>query len=87
MPQSGGRVRADVAHQRITAMGFTGSDRTTHRTVAEVKQRFAAGQRRVFRPWLPELGLWMQWTGGEGPRITGRRTALWCAWLAWPGSG
>lgn len=81
--RSDGRVRADVVHERITAMGFTGGERTTRRTVAEVKRRFAAGQRRVFRPWIPEPGLWMQWDWGEGPRVSGRRTQLWCAWLAW----
>lgn len=24
-----------------------------------------------------------EWDWGEGPRIKGRRTSLWCAWLAW----
>ena len=48
-----------------------------------MKARFAAGQRRVFRPWIPEPGLWLQFDWGEGPRIGGRRTSLWCAWLAW----
>jgi transposase len=81
--RSGGRVRADVVHRRLVAMGFTGSERTTRRAVAEVRDRFRAGQRRVFRPWIPEPGLWMQWDWGEGPRIGGRRTQLWCAWLAW----
>jgi transposase len=81
--RSGGRVRADVVHRRITAMGFAGGERTTRRAVAEVKQRFQAGQRRVFRPWITEPGLWLQWDWGEGPRIKGRRTSLWCAWLAW----
>lgn len=52
--RSGGRLRADVVHRRITAMGFAGGERTTRRAVAEVKGRFAAGQRRVFRPWIPE---------------------------------
>lgn len=80
---SNGRVRADVVHERIAAMGFGGSERTTRRVVAEVKQRLAAGKRRVFRPWIPEPGLWLQWDWGEGPRIKGRRTALWCVWLAW----
>ncbi|KPM52176.1 transposase [Frankia sp. R43] len=80
---SGGRVRADVVHQRITAMGFTGGERTTRRVVAQVKQAFAAGRRRVFRPWITEPGLWLQWDWGEGPRIGARRTQLWCAWLAW----
>jgi hypothetical protein len=54
--RSGGRVRADVVHRRITAMGFTGGERTTRRAVAQVKARFAAGQRRVFRPWITEPG-------------------------------
>jgi transposase len=81
--RSGGRVRADVVHRRLVAMGFTGSERTTRRAVAEVKDRFRAGQRRVFRPWIPEPGLWMQWDWGEGPRVRDRRTQLWCAWLAW----
>lgn len=80
---SGGRVRADVVHQRIAAMGFTGGERTTRRVVAQVKQAFAAGRRRVFRPWITEPGLWLQWDWGEGPRIRDRRTQLWCAWLAW----
>ncbi|MBM0255517.1 hypothetical protein JNW89_00340 [Micromonospora sp. 4G55] len=49
---SGGRVRADVVHRRITAMGFAGGERTTRRTVAAVKKSWPAGQRRVFRPWI-----------------------------------
>ncbi|GGK44126.1 hypothetical protein GCM10010124_41200 [Pilimelia terevasa] len=81
--RSGGRVRADVVHRRIASMGFTGGERTTRRAVAAVKEAFRAGRRRVFRPWIPEPGLWMQFDWGEGPRIGGRRTSLWCAWLAW----
>jgi transposase len=81
--RSGGRVRADVVHARIVAMGFAGGERTTRRAVAQVKDRFRSGRRRVFRPWIPEPGLWMQWDWGEGPRIGGRRTSLWCVWLAW----
>jgi transposase len=81
--RSNGRVRADIVHERIAAMGFTGGERTTRRTVAEVKARLRAGQRRVFRPWVVEPGLWLQWDWAEGPRVHGRRTNLWCAWLAW----
>jgi transposase len=80
---SHGRIRADVVHRRITAMGFTGGERTTRRVVAEVKASLRAGSRRVYRPWITEPGLWLQWDWGEGPRIGGRRTSLWCAWLAW----
>jgi transposase len=81
--RSGGRIRADVVHKRICAMGFTGGERTTRRTVAEAKAQFRAGQRRIYRPWITEPGLWLQWDWGEGPQIGGRRTSLWCAWLAW----
>lgn len=80
---SRGRIRADVVHERLVAMGFTGAERTTRRVVAEVKTAWRAGHRRVFRPWVVEPGLWVQWDWGHGPKIKGRQTSLWCAWLAW----
>jgi len=44
---------------------------------------YRAGNRRRFRPWLPEPGLWFQWDYGDGPPVEGPKTWLWCAWLAW----
>jgi transposase len=81
--RSHGRVRADVVHDKLRALGFGGSERTTRRAVAEAKKAYAAGHRRVFRPWIPEPGMWLQFDWGKGPRIGGRDTLLWCAWLAW----
>jgi transposase len=81
--RSKGKIRADVAHRKITAMGYRGSERSTRRAVAEVKTAWRAGRRRRYRPWVPEPGMWLQWDWGEGPRIGGRRTQLFCAWLAW----
>jgi len=81
--RSGGRVRADVCHRKLQDLGFEGSDRTVRRAVAEAKRAFAAGRRRVYRPWVPEPGMWAQWDWGQGPRIGGRGTNLFCAWLAW----
>ncbi len=81
--RSGGRIRADVVHRRLTAMGYGGSERTTRRAVAEAKAGWRAGHRRAYRPWIPEPGMWLQWDWGEGPRIGGRRTQLFCCWLAW----
>jgi transposase len=80
---SHGRIRADVAQRKLEAMGYSGSERTTRRAVAEAKATYRVGHRRLFRPWLPEPGLWFQWDYADGPLIHGRKTWLWCAWLAW----
>lgn len=80
--RSHGKVRADVVHDKLRALGFEGSERTTRRAVAQAKKAFAAGHRRVFRPWIPEPGMWLQFDWGKGPRIGRQETLLWCAWLA-----
>lgn len=81
--RSKGEVRADRVHDKLIAMGYQGSERTTRRAVALAKEAYERGHRRVFRPWVPEPGLWFQWDWGTGPLIWGRSTHLWCAWLAW----
>ena len=81
--RSRGKVRADVAHEKLIALGYTGSERTTRRAVAEVKAVYRAGRRRVHRPWVPEPGMWFQYDFGDGPRVNGVGTQLFCAWLAW----
>ena len=81
--RSKGKIRADVAHEKVTAMGYAGSERTTRRAVAELKASWRAGRRRVFRPWVPEPGMWAQYDFGDGPRIGGAATVLFCLWLAW----
>jgi hypothetical protein len=50
--RSKGKIRADKAHEKITAMGYAGSERTTRRAVAQVKAAWHAGRRRVHRPWI-----------------------------------
>jgi hypothetical protein len=27
--------------------------------------------------------MWLQWDWGDGPQVRGRKTQLFCAWLAW----
>jgi transposase len=81
--RSRGKVRADVCHQRLVAMGYLGSERTTRRAVAAAKRRWRAEHGRRTRPWVTEPGLWMQWDYGAGPKVAGRSTVLFCAWLAW----
>jgi transposase len=81
--RSNGAIRADKVHERLLAMAFTGDERTTRRAVAEAKESWRSGHRRRYRPWVPEPGMWLQFDWGEGPRIGGRRTNLFCAWVAW----
>jgi hypothetical protein len=81
--RSRGRIRSDVAHSRLQALGYGGSERTTRRAVAEAKRRYRAGHRRVYRPWIPEPGMWFQFDWGDGPPVRNAQTYLFCAWLAW----
>jgi transposase len=81
--RSQAEVRADVVHDRIVAMGFDGDGRTTRRAVAEAKESYRAGHRRRYRPWVPEPGMWCQFDWGDGPVVDGRKSCLFCAWLAW----
>ncbi|MFE5709169.1 IS21 family transposase [Rhodococcus koreensis] len=86
--RSKGKVRADIVHERLVALGFDGTERTTRRAVAGAKAAWRAGHRRTYRPWITEPGLWMQFDWGAGPKVPGpggvlRSTLLFCAWLAW----
>lgn len=81
--RSKGKIRADVAYDKIVAMGFSGSERTTRRAVAQLKAAWRSGRRRVHRPWVAEPGMWAQYDFGDGPRVAGAPTILFCLWLAW----
>jgi hypothetical protein len=81
--RSRGKIRGDVVFDKLQALGYAGSDRTVRRALAAVKLNYRAGRRRVYRPWIPEPGMWAQWDWGHGPRVAGRQAYLWCAWLAW----
>lgn len=83
MEASHGKVRADVAHDKLVAMGYSGSERTTRRAVAAARKAYDTGHRRVHRPWVPEPGLWFQWDFGDGPSVAGVKAVLFCAWLSW----
>ena len=81
--RSNGKLRADVAHDKLIALGYTGSERTTRRAVATVKKSYRLGRVRVHRPWVTEPGMWLQYDFGDGPLIEGVKTTLFVAWLAW----
>ncbi|MDQ0618387.1 hypothetical protein QFZ33_002411 [Arthrobacter globiformis] len=79
---SKGRIRADRAHEKLLALGYMGSERSTRRTIAQVKAAWRLGHTRVHRPWITEPGMWLQYDFGDGPRIGGVKTILFVAWLA-----
>jgi transposase len=81
--RSGGKIRADIAHEKLVAIGYEGSERTTRRWVADAKRQYRREHGRRTRPWIPEPGLWVQFDYGDGPVIDGRKVVLFCAWLAW----
>ncbi|MEV7475866.1 DDE-type integrase/transposase/recombinase, partial [Pseudarthrobacter oxydans] len=79
---SKGRIRADKAHEKLLALGYAGSERSTRRAIAQVKDAWRLGHTRVHRPWITEPGMWLQYDFGDGPRIGGVKTILFVAWLA-----
>ncbi|WP_427174740.1 IS21 family transposase [Arthrobacter sp. 92] len=79
---SKGRIRADKAHERLLALGYAGSERSTRRAIAQVKAAWRLGHTRVHRPWITEPGMWLQYDFGDGPRVGGVKTILFVAWLA-----
>ncbi len=81
--RSSGRVRGDVVHEKLVAMGYSGSERTTRRVVNHLKASYRHDQHRVYKPWIPEPGMWLQYDFGDGPVVAGKPTTLFCAWLAW----
>jgi transposase len=80
---SRGRIRADRVHEKLEAMGYQGSERTTRRVVAAMKAEWRRDHARSYKPWIPEPGLWCQWDYGDGPVVAGVASVLFCAWLAW----
>ena len=69
--QSTGKIRADFAHDKLVAISFTGSERSTRRAVAQVKKTVPARARQIRRPWVTEPGLWLHYDFGDGPVIDG----------------
>jgi len=81
--RSGGKVRADVVHDKLVAMSYSGSERTTRRVVATMKEAYRHREHRIYKPWITEPGMWLQYDFGDGPVIGGVKVVLFCAWLAW----
>lgn len=64
---SKGKIRADNAHDKLVALGYEGSPRSTRRAIAQVRAAYRFGLVRVHRPWITEPGQWLQYDFGDGP--------------------
>ena len=82
--RSCGAVRADVVHRKLMAMGFVGSERTTRRVVARLKREYVRSTHRIYKPWVTEPGMWLQFDYGKGP-VVGRSARPRCSVPGWPG--
>jgi hypothetical protein len=83
--RSFGKVRADVAHEKLVALGYKGSERTTRRAVARVKQSYRSGRVRVHRPGSPSRGCGCSTTTATARSSTASRRC--CSWRGWRGRG
>ena len=63
--RSSGKVRADVVHDKLVAMGYSGSERTTRRVVAALKADYEHEHHRIYKPWITEPGAWLQYEFGD----------------------
>jgi len=81
---SKGKIRGDRAHEKLVALGYGGTDRTTRRALAEIKSQWRLGNTRVHRPWITEPGLWLQYDFGDGRSSRDARSC--CSWRGWRGA-
>ena len=83
--RSKGKIRADVAHRKLAAMGYRGSERSTRRAVAEVKQAWHAGGAGATGLGFPSRGCGCSGTGATGRRSAGGSPSY--SLRGWPGPG
>ena len=58
------------------AMGFVGSECTTRRVVARLKREYFRSTHRIYKPWVTEPGMWLQFDYGKVPVVAGRTTTV-----------
>ena len=59
--RSDDRILANVVHEKLTAMSYRGSERTTRRVVGALKEKWRPTSHRVYLPSITEPGWWWQW--------------------------
>ena len=57
--RSRGTVRADIAHEKLLALGYTGSGRTTRRAVAKIKNNYTGMRNLPFHGYAQNQ-IWLE---------------------------
>lgn len=81
---SRGKIRGDKAHERLQALGFTGTDRTTRRALAEIKAHGAWAIRGCTGRGSPSRGCGCNTTSATARSSTAARSS--CSWRGWRGA-
>ena len=83
--RSRGKIRADIAHERLCGRGYTGSERSSRRAVAEAKRRRKLAHGRVTGPGSRSPGNGSNTTSAT---VRGWRGGWSCSSApGWPGAG
>jgi hypothetical protein len=88
--RSDGSVRADVVHERLQGLGFTGDERTTRRAVAEARDAWRLGGVVIIGRGSPNQGSGCSSTGAPARSCSERRAGhgpRCCSAPGWRGHG
>ena len=72
--RSNGRIRAAVLHDKLVALGYAGSQRTTRRIVTVLRSAWRHDNHRVYKPWITEPGAGCSTTSAKAPTSAGARS-------------
>jgi len=77
------KIRGDRAHDKLVALGYGGTDRTTRRALAEVKAQWRLGNTRCTGPGSPSPGCGCNTTSPTGLWSRAARSCCWWRGRAW----
>jgi hypothetical protein len=82
---SKGEIRADKAHDKLVALGYTGSERSTRRAVARSARLTGSAGSGCTGPGSPSRACGCSMTSATVPSSTAARPC--CSSPGWPGRG
>ena len=82
--RSGGKVRADVVHDKLGGLGYSIQSAPSAGWSPPMKETCTGtGGAPGLQAVDHRAGHWLHYDFGDGPVIQGTEVVLFCAWLAW----